>query len=77
VILGDVWLHAGPSAESPRSGEVLTTGEQVELLALDSEWAQVRRITEGQDKISGWIPARWLGVTASIPAEIITPGALP
>lgn len=77
VILGDVWMHTDSSSDSARSGAILTTGEQVELLALDGEWAQVRKIASGQSEVTGWIPVRWLGVTTSIPARLITPSATP
>lgn len=77
TILGEVWIHTEPSSASPRTGESLRTGEQVELLALDGEWVQVQVVAQGKNETSGWIPARWLGVTSSIPAELVTPAALP
>jgi hypothetical protein len=73
VILGNVWMHTGPSPDSPRSGGMLALGEQVELLAIDGEWAQVRQIPTGQSNAAGWIPVRWLGTTTLIPDRLITP----
>jgi small GTP-binding protein len=67
VILGNVWVHTGPSPDSARSGLLLSPGEQVELLALDGDWAQVRPSGDGESRTAGWIPVRWLGATTSIP----------
>lgn len=77
VIVGNVWIHIEPSSGSTRLGQVLTVGEQVELLALDGEWARVRKLVSGQDDVTGWIPIRWLGITTLIPDQLITPSAVP
>ena len=77
ITLGNVWLLTGPSLDSPRTGVILPLGERVELLAQYGKWVQVRQALADQFSIVGWIPARWLGISTSIPAHLITPTALP
>jgi hypothetical protein len=77
VTLGNVWMRTRPSFFSPRTGVILPLGEQVELLAQYGEWVRVRQLSEDQYSTVGWIPARWLGISTSIPAHLITPTALP
>ncbi len=72
VLLGNVWMHTGPAQETDRIGLALTLGE-VEVLALDGGWVRVRRMMEGQNEVTGWIPLTWLGLTGEIPAYLITP----
>lgn len=77
VILGNVWMHSGPSADAPRLGVILTLGERVELLAVSGNWVWVRRAAADQNVVDGWIPTRWFGNTSAIPFQLITPSATP
>ncbi len=77
VTLGNVWMHTRPSLASPRTGVILPLGERVELISQFGDWVRVRQISEDQFATVGWIPARWLGISASIPAIMITPTASP
>ena len=77
ITLGNIWMHTRPSFISPRTGVILPLGERVELLAQYGEWVRVRQLSEDQYSIDGWIPARWLGISTSIPAHMITSTALP
>jgi len=73
LMTGNVWLHGGPSAASPRLGIVLERGQPVELLALFGDWCQVRWTPQAGAEVIGWVPARWVGTTTPIPARIVTP----
>jgi hypothetical protein len=73
LMTGDVWLHEGPSADSPRLGMILERGQTVEILALFSEWVQVRWTSPAQAEVTGWVSLQWVGTTAPIPAQIVTP----
>lgn len=77
LLLGNVWMHTAPSQESPRIGVVLMLGEHVEVMALNGEWVRIRRLDVGQNEATGWIPVRWLGVTAPVPDHLITPTQAP
>jgi len=77
VTLGNVWMRLRPALNSPRTGAVLLLGERVELLAQYGDFVRVGKLSEGEYSIIGWIPARWLGISTSIPAHLITPTALP
>lgn len=73
LMTGDVWLHEGPSADSPRLGIVLQRGQTVEILALFGEWVQVRWTSPAQAEVVGWVSLQWVGTTTPIPAQIVTP----
>ena len=73
LMTGDVWLHEGPSADSPRLGVILERGQTVVILALFSEWVQVRWTSPAQAEVVGWVSLQWVGTTAPIPAHIVTP----
>ena len=73
LMTGDVWLHEGPSADSPRLGVILERGQTVVILALFSEWVQVRWTSPAQAEVVGWVSLQWVGTTAPIPAQIVTP----
>jgi hypothetical protein len=77
VLLGNVRMHIEPSPDAAHTGVFLTLGERVELLAMEGEWVQIRQPAAGPEQAAGWIPARWLGLTTSIPARLITPSATP
>jgi hypothetical protein len=77
VILGNVYMRTRPALDSPRTGVVLSLGQQVELLAQYGNWVRVRKLTSEQFSTDGWIPARWLGISAAIPARLVTPTAKP
>ncbi len=77
VILGNVWMRTGPSAEAARSEVVLTQGERVELLAVYGDWLRVKQISSEQVFAEGWIPARWFGAAEDFPALLITLTASP
>jgi len=70
-MIGSVWLRQAPSAASPRLGVVLKEGQSVEILAAFEEWYQVRWKPQAQAEVIGWVPARWVGVSA--PERIVTP----
>ncbi len=77
LMTGNVWLRAGPSAESPRLGLILERGVQIEILAVFGNWYRVRWAPEAQAEVIGWVPARWVGTTNPIPARLVTPTAGP
>ena len=77
LMTGSVWLHEGPSPESPRLGMILQRGQAVEILAVLGDWCRVRWAPETQVQIVGWVPLEWVGTTEAIPSRIITPTAGP
>jgi len=77
VMLGNVWMRTGPTADSELTGMVLVLGERVELLAVYGDWVRVRQTTSDQYFAEGWIPARWFGSTGVYPIMLITPTVLP
>ena len=77
LMTGNVWLHEGPSTDSPRVGIILQRGQTVELLAVLGDWCQVRWATAPQVEVTGWVALEWVGTTAPIPARIVTPTSVP
>ena len=77
LMTGSVWLHGGPSADSPRLGVILERGQSVEILAVFGDWCQVRWAPSGQLEVVGWLSLDWVGTTSAIPARIVTPTARP
>ena len=73
VMTGNVWLRGGPSADSPRLGMILERGQSVEILAAFGDWYRVRWVPQAQTEVIGWVPAKWVGTTTSIPAWMVTP----
>jgi hypothetical protein len=73
VMVGNVWLRRQPFLDAPRMGLILPEGRPVEILAADGDWYRVRWSPENQADVTGWAPARWVGITASVPEAIITP----
>jgi SH3-like domain-containing protein len=77
LMTGNVWLRAGPSADSPRPGVVLELGQQVEILALFGDWYWVRWTSQVGAEVTGWVPVKWVGTVSPIPSRIVTPTASP
>lgn len=73
IMTGNVWLHNGPSDQSPRLGMVLETGQTVEILAVSGTWYQICWSPQEDALVIGWAPARWIGTMGTIPAELVTP----
>ena len=73
VVTGNVWLRGGPSADAPRLGIILERSQAIEILAVFGDWYQVRWTPQAQAEVTGWVPAKWVGTTTSIPAWMITP----
>jgi hypothetical protein len=73
LMTGNVWLHGGPSADSPRLGIILERGQSVEILAVFGDWYRIRWAPQGGAEVIGWVSAEWVGTTTPIPAWIITP----
>ncbi len=70
-MIGSAWLYQSPSVASSRLGVALKEGQSVEILAAFEEWYQVRWKPQKQAEVIGWVPARWVGVSA--PERIVTP----
>jgi hypothetical protein len=77
LMTGNVWLHEGPSTDSPRLGLILERGQTVELLAVLGDWCQVRWAARPQVEVTGWVALEWVGTTAPIPARIVMPTSVP
>ena len=77
LMTGSVWLHGGPSADSPRVGVILERGQSVEILGVFGDWCHVRWAPQGHVEVIGWLPLEWVGTTSAIPERIITPTAGP
>jgi hypothetical protein len=73
LMTGIVWLREGPSHDSSSVGVTLKIAQTVEILAVYGDWYQVHWRTQDQAEVTGWVPARWVGTTAPIPAYIVTP----
>ncbi len=76
-MLGNVWLHADASGESPRLGMILGQGQPVEILASNGTWYRLRWTPPGEAEIIGWAPAEWVGTVGPIPGKMITPTTTP
>ena len=74
VMIGSVWLRAEPRANSPVSGETVTAGRPVEIVAIDGDWYLIRFPPGDANGVQGWVPGKWVGLVAPPPMEIITPG---
>jgi hypothetical protein len=77
LMTGDVWLHEGPAAESPRIGVTLLRGQSVELLSAYGDWYRIRWAPQPETEVVGWVPARWVGTVTNIPDRIVTPTTEP
>ena len=73
IMIGNVWVRQQPAQDAARLGLILGEGRQVEILSVLGDWYRVRWAPEDQAEITGWVPARWVGITEPIPARIITP----
>ncbi len=74
VMIGSVWLRAEPRANSPVTGETVTTGRPVEIVAIAGDWYLIRFPPGDANGVQGWVPGQWVGLVAAPPMEIITPG---
>lgn len=77
MMMGNVWLRAGASLDSPRLGVILAEGRPIEILAAAGDWYRVRWSPPGEAEVTGWAPARWVGTLGDIPDRIITPTGTP
>jgi len=77
MMMGNVWLHADASIDSPRLGVILAEGRPVEILAAAGNWYRVRWSPPGEAEVTGWAPAQWVGTLGAIPEQIITPTSTP
>lgn len=69
VLTGNVRLY--PIPDPPEGTKAVAwplRGEIVQVLAVRGDWVQIK--TENHE---GWVLREWVGFTAEIPAEIITP----
>ncbi len=73
LMTGNVWVHEGPSADSPRLGVVLQRGQAVEIVSVLGDWYRVRWAPQDHVEITGWVSAVWVGTPHAVPARIITP----
>ncbi len=73
VMTGHVWVRQAPVPDAPLMGVILERGQLVELRAIFGDWCQVRWTPAGETEVIGWVPIRWVGTTAPIPAHIVTP----
>ncbi|HVP21836.1 MAG TPA: hypothetical protein VMS73_08240 [Anaerolineaceae bacterium] len=77
VALGDVWLLAGPSETADRL-VVIPQGTSVFVLsAYGKSWLEVELVINGSAHQDGWVGAKWLFLVTPLPAEYITPAAIP
>jgi len=73
VMTGHVWVREGPSRDYALLGVIAQRGEVVEILAVFGEWYLVRRTSDTQARVLGWVPGKWVGTTEPIPQRIVTP----
>lgn len=73
IMTGSVWLREVPDPEAPRLGKAIELGQPVTVLAGYGNWLRVSQGVEGNDQVSGWVPARWVGTLEPIPEWLITP----
>jgi hypothetical protein len=73
VMLGNVRLRTDPLVDSPLSGDVAQRGRPVEVLAGYGSWYLIRWPPGDDQGTVGWVPGRWVGIVAPLPAAIITP----
>jgi hypothetical protein len=73
VMTGHVWVREGPSRDYALLGVIAQRGEVVEILAVFGEWYLVRRTSDAQARVLGWVPGQWVGTTEPIPQRIVTP----
>jgi hypothetical protein len=77
VALGDVWLLAGPNGNASRLA-VIHQGVSVNVLsAYGKSWLEVEWLVEGGARQAGWVSAKWMFLSSSLPAEYVTPAATP
>lgn len=74
VMIGTVWLRAEPRNDSPVTGQTVTTGRPVEIVAIFADWYLVRFPPGDANGVRGWVPGRWVGLVGPPPLAIITPG---
>jgi hypothetical protein len=73
AMIGSAWVRHTPSEDSGRLTVALEPGTPVQLLAVFENWYQVRWTPQAGAEVMGWVPARWVETTTSIPTELITP----
>ena len=74
VMIGNVRLRTEPLVGSPLSGDVVQLGRPVEILAAYGTRYLIRWPPGDDQGTAGWVPGRWVGIVAPLPAAIITPG---
>jgi hypothetical protein len=73
VMIGNVRLRMEPRDDSPLTGESVTVGRPVEILAIYDNWYLIHWPPGIAEGTTGWVPGRWVGVLGVPPPEIITP----
>jgi hypothetical protein len=73
VMTGNAWLRAEPAADAARPGPIARRGQVVEVLAVFGDWCLVRWVPAGRGQLVGWVPRQWVGTTAPIPPQLVTP----
>jgi len=73
VMIGSVWLRTEPQGNSPVTGQTVTNGRPVEVLAIAGDWYLIRFPPGDVSGVQGWVPGQWVGLFAPPPAAIITP----
>jgi hypothetical protein len=77
LMTGNVWLRQEPRDDAPRLGLIAERGQQVEILAVFDGWCQIRWVPSPQVQAIGWVPLRWVGTLAPVPARLVTATAAP
>lgn len=73
VMIGNVRLRTEPRDDSQLTGESVTVGRPVEILAIYDTWYLIHWPPGVPEGTTGWVPGRWVGVLGVPPPEIVTP----